>query len=487
MYDQAIENSRNPGRSAVHVLVYIAVPALVGLVLPFGHVAVLLAVLAVSLFAIFEILFPPGTVALVFLIACSVLPVELIPTIPAGFGADLLVTDLLLFYLLVSAFSRAGAGRSTRFPVRTPLVILCLVAVANAVVAVGIWSVPLMNTGSELRGYLYLLMALPIAGRITRRGDIRVFESIIKWTALFTAAVVVAQWASGDRLSLLVANTRQLRTLGQVSPQILRIKPPGMILMHMAFIMVLGRYMVSGKNRLANLLVLTGLGFGLVASFHRYVIVTIAASAVVFLFWMPESAMRKRIATAVVLVCSILSLSWLLASRVPAFEEWVEAVNARIVSLSMPEELGESDAIVNRFQEYRDAAEAISSHPFFGIGLGNSYRPESAGWNTPREFDRTRFLHNAYVMVQLKMGMAGLVFFLWVCGGFLWWWIKTAARPALCADPVLHRALGVAFIMFLVINTVSATMTTVSGAAVAGAVMALCHAAGRREISAGGD
>lgn len=456
---------------------FILFPLLIGLFLPVAPIITALAALAVAVLVIMEISAPLATVTMVFLISCTFLPPETIPRVPIGFGAELFITDFIFIYLMLSCVFSGSRIKNAAFPIALPMIVLVFVALVNSAVTFGVLGVQFSHVGSELRGYMYLLMAFPVFFRTAGKNNYRKFEEALKWTALIAAVVVTTQWVTGDRISWLMSNIKQLHTMGEMNASTFRVKPPGLVLMHMAFIMALGRFMGEKKNRARNLLFMIVIGCGLAASFHRYIFITIMMAALFFTGIMPGGGVSKKIILLGTILLAGLFAGYILSMTVPAFSDWSEALAERFQSMGEPEELKETDTISNRFIEYIDAAPVIAASPAFGVGIGNIYRSSINSSGSPGEFDGDRYLHNAYVMVQLKMGFIGLILYLWVCVGYLLWWLRKGRKKELCPDPVLHFTLGICFIMLMIVNLVSASMTTVGGATVAGAIMGLNAAA----------
>ena len=86
----------------------------------------------------------------------------------------------------------------------------------------------------------------------------------------------------------------------------------------------------------------------------------------------------------------------------------LQAVADRIGSVSR--EGGLNSSLGWRFIEDEYALPKIAAHPFFGIGLGGEYKPRLVALEAFTE--QTRYIHNAYLGILLKMGVVGLFFIL---------------------------------------------------------------------------
>lgn len=72
-----------------------------------------------------------------------------------------------------------------------------------------------------------------------------------------------------------------------------------------------------------------------------------------------------------------------------------------------------ADALVGRFEIYRDAAHILQQHPLFGVGLGEFHVIYRAGANEP-------YPHNLWLAFWVETGLLGLVAFAAVFVALLW-------------------------------------------------------------------
>jgi O-antigen ligase len=103
----------------------------------------------------------------------------------------------------------------------------------------------------------------------------------------------------------------------------------------------------------------------------------------------------------------------------------VVAIVERAGSLLTPFETAQTTSLQWRDFEVEKALQAIAKQPLTGVGLGNRYRAltvfmkEASGWWTrgsiaAGEVSRfTRYVHNSYVSIAVKMGIPGLIAILW--------------------------------------------------------------------------
>jgi len=103
----------------------------------------------------------------------------------------------------------------------------------------------------------------------------------------------------------------------------------------------------------------------------------------------------------------------------------------RVLSIVTPEETLGSDSLQWRIFETEQGLRSVSENPLVGVGLGNSYRAittlqgEARGIRTGYSLaagkisSLTRFLHNSYLFIAVKMGLPALACFLWFCAALV--------------------------------------------------------------------
>jgi O-antigen ligase len=109
----------------------------------------------------------------------------------------------------------------------------------------------------------------------------------------------------------------------------------------------------------------------------------------------------------------------------------VAGIADRFSSLLAPSETAETGSLEWRNFEIEKAFQAIKKQPLIGVGLGNRYRAltayqeEASGWWTRGSIATgavsrfTRYIHNSYVSIAVKMGIPGLLALLWFCTAVL--------------------------------------------------------------------
>jgi O-antigen ligase len=115
-----------------------------------------------------------------------------------------------------------------------------------------------------------------------------------------------------------------------------------------------------------------------------------------------------------------------------------QALIDRATSILKPGETLDTASLEWRIFEVGAAMKSIHDHPVLGVGLGNSYRDvtllhgEAAGWlydlNGPGSL--TRFVHNSYTYLTVKMGLVTLVVFAWFSLSFIYGGARAYLRAA---------------------------------------------------------
>jgi len=94
--------------------------------------------------------------------------------------------------------------------------------------------------------------------------------------------------------------------------------------------------------------------------------------------------------------------------------DYVTALSGRMSDALSGKILSRQENLVPRWREIEFAWEQLKDSPVLGIGLETSYRPAFFAGDT-----LTSYIHNSYLSIWLKTGLAGLVAFLWFSIAFL--------------------------------------------------------------------
>ena len=212
-----------------------------------------------------------------------------------------------------------------------------------------------------------------------------------------------------------------------------RVVPAGQVLMHFMWFVALGVLVFTRSNwrlRAFCVMQLLFIGGGHLLSYMRAQwVALIIGLGLVLVILVPRY--KQHLAKTAIIACSMAFLfSGVIAGGVLAevsATPFVAGVVDRFGSLLKPSDTSETESLRWRSFEIEQALLAIRKQPLTGVGLGNRYRAlsthssEASGALTDGSLtaDRvsrfTRYVHNSYVSIAVKMGIPGLIVLLWFC------------------------------------------------------------------------
>jgi hypothetical protein len=128
------------------------------------------------------------------------------------------------------------------------------------------------------------------------------------------------------------------------------------------------------------------------------------------------SLLRRRTIVLGLAALLTIALFLLLASRVPGspITLWADAFLDRLVTLGQGETLHE-DSLRWRYVENSYALKQITSHPFFGLGLGAHYRPFDPKLDVSgMAWDARGYIHNGHLWIMVSIGLLGYASWVWL-------------------------------------------------------------------------
>jgi O-antigen ligase len=226
------------------------------------------------------------------------------------------------------------------------------------------------------------------------------------------------------------------QTFGSEGFGMIRIMPPGIALPFFMMIVAFCLMVFTKHNwRLRTVLALQVmfLNFGLLLTYTRALwIAALFALGLVLIAIFP--IYKAHLALYLVLgVSALLVLFGILGmghSNNIRSSALVTASIERFISIFTPEETLNSDSLQGRIFETEAGLRSVAINPLIGVGLGNSYRKvstfmgEAAGYKAGSLADGevsrfTRFIHNSYLSIAVKMGLPALAIFLWFCAALV--------------------------------------------------------------------
>jgi O-antigen ligase len=373
-----------------------------------------------------------GLLALIFLTS-SFIPANIVDLrLPIGGGLDL--RDLVLIGMFgVIGLRELSRGTLTIpwWPVGGPLLLFQIMAVFSAFYALVFEHVEsnwVLNDLRILSLYTTFYITLWSIERPEQLKTVLIGSFII--SDLTTVIIWLQQLLGADNLLLQAMTTsRDWRVYEQAGA--LRVIPAGQVLMHFMWFVALGLLLLARSSRRIRafcVVQILFIGSGHLLSFTRAQwLALIVGLGLIFIILVARY--KQHLAKAAVLVgCVALLSAGVIAggslSKV-AVPPLAAAIIERAGSLLTPVETAQTTSLKWRDFEVEKALQAIAKRPLTGVGLGNRYREltafmkEASGWWTrgsiaAGEVSRfTRYVHNSYVSIAVKMGIPGLIAILW--------------------------------------------------------------------------
>jgi len=171
------------------------------------------------------------------------------------------------------------------------------------------------------------------------------------------------------------------------------------------------------------------LGLALVLTYTRAQWIASGIALLLICAFLPRTT-RRSLGRLLLVLAPVLALSvWLVGSElVPLGGAGVaQALTSRVTSVFTVGDTLDSASLGWRIFELDAATRSLFQHPFLGVGLGNDYRDitllqgEASGWlwQLGGNSRLTRFIHDSYLYVAVKMGILALGAFVWFCVAFL--------------------------------------------------------------------
>jgi O-antigen ligase len=394
------------------------------------------------------------------LLLFGVMPEFIMSALPLG-GATLRPAELVLIFCFVAVLARALSGRMNLWgrlePLRWPLIVLICgftlgllkgkllahntLALADARQFVGWLALPIG---------VWLTVAYP--GRLQR---------IVVGIALLAAALMILQLGLGVQL---IFGFRGAEYLSKDFSDVTRSAIGGglFFLGYAAYRLFL--HACDGErwrwSALLGCVIAIG---GIVASFNRAVWAGFAVGALALLILKPRTRHSVVLPFAIMVTLVSVGVAGLFVAKPRAADAIVERV------LSVSDEGRRGSSLGFRLEENQQAMQALRASPLVGVGMGGEYKRVYRQLSTAGSFDtEVAFIHNGYLSLWLKLGAFGLALpaALLIAG----WRIRGAS----VRSGQLAGTAGFACLILLLVSMLtSADLSTSSGTAAIGCVLAL--------------
>jgi hypothetical protein len=385
-----------------------------------------------------------GLVALIFLTS-SLLPSDIVDLrLPIGGGLEL--RDLLLLAMLGMLILRSLSTKSLIIPwwsVGAPLIIFLCLSVFSGFYALFFEHVESNWTLSDLRTLAFYCVFFITAWAITSKQQLAIVIAGLFIVADLIAGIIILQEFLGANHTLLTAMSYTNWAVSDIAPAegsgsfgVVRIMPPGVVLVYFSMVMAFCLMAFTSQNR--HLRAYLGfqflyLNFAILLTYTRALWIATAIAlglAIIALFPTYKAHLIRYTMIGILILALLLTIGGTVMKHSSDNPELVIVLIDRFSSILTPEQTMQSYSLQWRVFEQEQALISISKHPLIGVGLGNSYRKvttlqgEDSGWLTSTlaagQLSRfTRFLHNSYLSLAVKMGLIGLGCFLWFCMAML--------------------------------------------------------------------
>jgi O-antigen ligase len=153
--------------------------------------------------------------------------------------------------------------------------------------------------------------------------------------------------------------------------------------------------------------------------------VATALALVMIVVLLPRRAMLQATRPVLGVAAAFLLFAGVSAATQGGGDGFITLLSQRALSVTEPSSTLETESLQWRVYENEQALRAIAAHPVLGMGLGASYREPAVNRSEAEQVDwgLTRFIHNGYLYLTVKMGPLALaLFLLFICGFLVLGW-----------------------------------------------------------------
>jgi O-antigen ligase len=375
-----------------------------------------------------------GVVAICFFTA-DLVPRDLVSASIGGLGID--AADATLLGVLAVFVLHGLRSRSLdipQWPMIGPLLLFAGLGAFSAIYARFYQNVNLGLVMGELRPIVYGVGCTLGVLLLTRRQQLARLLIGLFVVADATAGALVIQEFVGPGHPLVPVPPEGIWQVDQMASggfASLRLVPPGHALLYLMLnvaICLLLMWRSAVWLRALLVLHIFGLSLAMLLTYTRAQWVASAIALLLIVILLPPAS-KKALARFLLPVVSFLALGFVFAGA-DVFSLSASSDNPlidRAASIATPEETLNTSSLQWRVFEADAVFRALSEQPFLGVGLGNNYRDvtllagEASGWlwdlDGPARL--TRFVHNSYLYMAVKLGLVALGVFFWFCVAFV--------------------------------------------------------------------
>jgi O-antigen ligase len=394
-----------------------------------------------------------GLLGIIFLTS-SFIPADVVDIrLPVG---GLKVRDLALLGMLGLLMLRGWQRRKLDipwWPVSRVLIIFLGFATFSLLYAILYKKVEPNWAFSEYRALFFYAGFFVAAWAIEQRRQVVIVLAGLFILSDLTALIVIAQQFLGTQNRLLAAMTGGNWRVWQSDVDstvagTVRVIPPGHVLMYTMMVIAFCLMVYARQERRLRMIMVFQfifLNIALLLTYTRAEWLASALAIALIVAVLPRvdklKCARYGLITIVVLF-SCYGLAGASFAETINNSEFIRALTLRFSSILTPDETLGTDSLEWRIYENGTAIEAIARQPVLGVGLGNTYRDITLLQNNGADqglggsFRFTRYVHNSYLYIAVKLGIPGFLTLIWFCLVFLWHGWRAYSR---LVDPQYKR------------------------------------------------
>jgi O-antigen ligase len=357
-----------------------------------------LGILSLLLFFVFAWRLPEYSALLLIAVVSGLLPERIL-----GHTASLLLTVGLLVLVLAKHLRDKQMWWPGIKPFVLPFFLLMFFVAIGVVRAIMFQSTPKNYIFDEMTPFLYWLIFPVIALSLNSARRLNAFVVVLLLIAAYIAVGQFIQAIFGIEV-FFSGRLEQAETLGKEYSGVMRSVTGSILLLLLGLFISIALYLVRARNFL--LFPFMALcAAGLMFTYGRTLMAVSVISLLVITFMLGAKRIYKLAISSGIAIVIVISV---LAVYKP---DILFAVQDRL--LSVQTELKSGDSLTYRLIENRTALPKVIDNPLIGIGLGHDYRQPMLAITPGNDADtQSRFIHNGYLYVALKLGIPALICYL---------------------------------------------------------------------------
>jgi hypothetical protein len=406
----------------------------------------LIASLFLPVFVIGAWLWPELGLVCVLALLYGVVPQAFVPSLPLA-GGQIKASELafvsLLAIVALKYINRGGEIINAMRPYLLPFGLLFVLAFISILNGFFVFHNHTKYILYESRTFLYWLVIPAVALIVDSRRKLDLLVLGILFVGILLALMVLVQSFTGVTLLSAGRGVEDLQTSATLYRDVVRSNVGGgiFVIMFSLFLLV-ARGLYKAESMIKVVVWILILSAAVIATFGRGIWFAGLFSALVMSLMIGTREFVKLLVLGSLII--VIAATGLAVSR----PNMLDAIEERITSV-ISHSMEKDEAVEWRAVEREYAYKKIVQYPILGIGLGGEYQPLRNHFMSP---EQTRFIHNGYLYLVLKMGVFALLVPFWVFGA-----LASNARRILGGGVnVRYKALTVSILAAFLIPMITA-------------------------------